>query len=281
MSYLVKFSVLMVALPLLTWAQSVEDLLELIESGQIDSARQLITELSYSNPGNPGVRYARALVEPDALVAAGIYKDIIRNHPESAYIPGSLMRLGEFYFAQGLYIQSRNHFGELIRKYEDFPEIVNAGNLLLRAGVASRQMDKAYDDLAELINRYPTKSFDIPDDLDVTRVRGSSVISYPEVEPQQSASLRKLGAEIATDQSTSAAEFSLQAGAFGNYENARRLADQIEAVGYTTTLKERVVNNKTLYLIWVGEYSTRTAAESAADMLEAALGIDSFPVSLY
>ncbi len=89
-----------------------------------------------------------------------------------------------------------------------------------------------------------------------------------------------LGGEIATTSLELQGQFSLQAGAFGNYDNARRLADQIESIGYTTIIKERPTSNKTLYLIWVGDYPTKTAAMSVADMLEAALGIQSFPVAI-
>lgn len=281
-----KFLLLSILIPCSGHSQDVAGLIELIEAGNIDSAETVLSDLSYSYPGNPGVRYARALMQTDALLAAGLYKDILRNHRDSEYVPGSLMHLGEYYYAIGSYVQSRELFMDLIRHYPDFPEIQNAINLSLRAGIAARQRDNSYmdsvhNDLAEILKGYPDREFDIPEELDLTRIPSNQIItdndplSSPPLVP-----LRSLGEGVTAKESTPTAEYTLQAGAFGNYDNARRLADQIESIGYTTDIKERPSNGKTLYLIWVGEYATKTAALSVADMLEAALGIQSFPVAI-
>ncbi|MCF6238704.1 MAG: SPOR domain-containing protein, partial [Candidatus Marinimicrobia bacterium] len=216
-----------------------------------------------------------------ALVAAGLYKDIVRNHSRSQYMAGSLMHLGEYYYAQGLYVQSRQFFMRLIRFHPDYPDIVNAVNLSLRAGIASRQIDSVYIDLAEITARYPDTAFDIPEELDLTRMpRRSKLPHEPAVPPAAPAPLRGLGEGLGSKSNQLQGNYTLQAGAFGDYNNARRLADQIESIGYSTTIKERRSNGKVLYLIMVGDYQDRTAAMSVADMLEAALGIPSFPVAI-
>ncbi|NQV42210.1 MAG: SPOR domain-containing protein [Candidatus Marinimicrobia bacterium] len=265
----------------ITSAQDVDGLLNLIQVGEMDSARTILTDLSYKYPGHPGVRYARAIMQDDALVAAGIYKDILRNHAGSEFVASALMHLGEYYYAQGLYIQSRQNFSRLIRNHPDHPDIINAVNLMLRAGLASRQMDSVYIDLASVLDLYPNVAFDIPEELDLTRIPGRKQFSKgtPETPPQDVIPIRSLGQDINADSPDQKGTFSLQAGAFGNYDNAKRLADQIESIGYTTSIKERSSNGKTLYLIMVGNYSSKTAAVSVADMLDAALGIPSFPVA--
>lgn len=264
-----------------TSAQDVEGLLSLIQLGKMDSARTMLTDLSYKYPGHPGVRYARAIMQDDALVAAGIYKDIVRNHSNSEYAASAYMHLGEYYYAQGLYVQSRQFFSRLIRFHPDHPDIVNAVNLTLRAGIASRQMDSVYIDLAMVRDRYPNVAFDIPEELDITRIPAPNnrpaMMQQPE--PEVVAPIRGLGQNLPETNDTQRGDYSLQAGAFGSYENARRLGDQIESIGYSVRIKERDTNGKTLYLIMVGDYSSKTAAMSVADMLDAALGIPSFPVA--
>ncbi len=254
--------------------------MSLIQQGKTDSAEAILTDLSYEYPGHPGVRYARAIMQNDALVAAGIYKDIARNHGGSKYAASSFMHLGEYYYAQGLYVQSRQFFSRLIRFHPDHPDIVNAVNLSLRAGIASRQMDSVYIDLANIIELYPNMAFDIPEELDLTRLPGrrDNLLSDPE-STNQAAPIRSLGQDWNQGNSEAEGKFSLQAGAFASYDNAKRLADQIESIGYSTTIKERSSNGKTLYLIMVGDYPSKTAAISVADMLDAALGIPSFPVA--
>jgi tetratricopeptide (TPR) repeat protein len=281
---LIKISVLVIlfigSIPI-TSAQDVDGLLNLIELGELDSARTILGELSYQYPGHPGVRYARAIIQDDALIAAGIYKDILRNDSESEYAASSLMHLGEYYYAQGLYVQSRQNFTQLIRSHPDHPDIINAVNLTLRAGIASRQMDSVYADLAAILDLYPNVAFDIPEELDLTRIPGrrQTFTSSSDAPVEDIAPIRGLGQELSDESTEPRGRFSLQAGAFGNYDNAKKLADQIESIGYTTMIKERFTNGKTLYLIMVGDYSSKTAALSVADMLDAALGIPSFPVA--
>lgn len=263
------------------FAQDVDGVLSLIELGKMDSAKAILANLSYEYPGHPGVKYARAIIQDDALVAAGIYKDIARNHAESEYAASSYMHLGEYYYAQGLYIQSRQFFSRLIHSYPNHPDLVNAVNLTLRAGIASRQMDSVYVDLANILENYPDVAFDIPEELDLTRLPGRVEPGnrYSESSNEVIAPIRKLGQDLGERNVEPQGQYSLQAGAFGQYDNAKRLSDQIESIGYSTTIKERTANGSTLYLIMVGDYPTRTAALSVADMLEAALGIPSFPVA--
>jgi len=274
-------SLLILASMSLALAQDVEGLLEMIQRGKLDSARIVLTDLSYKHPGHPGIRYARAIMQDDALLAAGIYKDIVRNDPQSEWAASSYMHLGEYYYAQGLYVQSRQFFSRLIRFHPDHPDIVNAVNLNLRAGIASRQMDSVYIDLAFIRDRYPNVAFDIPEELDITQVppAGSDTPPAQLTPAADQAPMRALGQDLVQDDKSQTGLFSLQAGAFSSWENARRLADQIESIGYSVVIQERSSNGKSLYVIMVGDYSTKTAAQSVADMLDAALGIPSFPVA--
>lgn len=272
-------SMLIIGCSSFVYGQDVDALLDLIQLGKMDSAEVILQDLSYEYPGHPGVRYARAIMQDDALVAAGLYKDIVRNHGDSQYAADALMHLGEYYYAQGLYIQSREFFSRLIRFNPEYPEIVNAVNLSLRAGIASRLMDSVYYDLSTIIEKYPDLAFDIPEELDLTRLPDRTPrVSQPLDSETNVAPLRSLGEGVGSSNELAQGNFVLQAGAFGNFDNARRLADQIESIGYKTEIKERMSGGKILFMIYVGDYQTKTAALSVADMLEAALGIPSFPV---
>ena len=248
---LIILMVCIIGIPVSSLGQDVDGLLTLIQQGNIDSAEVVLSKLSFEHPGHPGLRYARALMQT------------------------------EYYYAQGLYVQSRQFFLRLIRFHPDYREIVNAVNLSLRAGIASRQMDSVYIDLADITGRFPNTAFDIPEELDITRIptRTRSPVELDRTPPAVTTPLRGLGEGVTTNTDQPKGKYTLQAGAFGDYNNARRLADQIESIGYFTTINERKNNGKHLYLIMVGNYPDRTAAMSVSDMLEAALGIPSFPVA--
>ncbi len=261
--------------------QDVPALLQLIESGRRDSVESLMENLLYEYPGNPGVRYVKAVLESDALVAAGIYKDIVRNHRNTPYEAPALRRLGEYYFAQGLYIQSRQHLMRLVRKYPEDPDLVSAVNLALRAGVAARQLDSVYADLSIAIQNHPNAAFEIPDELDITHlppgIRPVAPASSLVQEPPRP--LRKLGERTMTDGELTG-RYVLQAGAFSREGNAENLRQQIEAVGYPAQVKSKVIGGRTLYLVWVGRYDDLDTAKRAIGLLESALGIKPFPVDI-
>ena len=42
------------------------------------------------------------------IIFTTTYKNIIKNYPESKYTPESAMKLGEYFYAKGLYTQSAN-----------------------------------------------------------------------------------------------------------------------------------------------------------------------------
>lgn len=286
---LIAFTLLALGLGLLippsAAAQDIDGLLVLLEAGERDSVSNMLSTIRFDYPGHPGVRYVDALLQTDALVAAGLYKDIIRNHGKSNYAAPSLMRLGEYYYAQGLYIQSRQHLVRLMRQHHDFPEMTEAVNLLLRAGVAARRMDSLYIDLTYAIKAFPDAFYDLPGEVDVTRLPPGIRPAAPQITtaPTQERPLRQLGSNVTPATQTApvpAGKFTLQAGAFSSEANANRLADQIRGMGYVVEVRPRVTGDRALYLIWVGRYSTREEASRTVGLLESALGIQSFPVEV-
>lgn len=264
------------------YAQDVQGLLSLIEQGRVDSVQSLLEDLSFQYPGHPGIRYVRAILERDALVAAGIYKDITRNHQGTPFEAPALYRLGEYYYAQGLYIQSRQHLVDLNTRYPENDQYVIATNLALRAAVAARQLDSAYADLTRALRTHPTAAFEIPDELDPTRLPPGIRSASSEPPPRESGrTLRELGAPAVPDVSDlPSGSYVLQAGAFSSEENAQNLKSQIEAVGYPVEIKPKNVGGRTLYLVWVGRYVDRDAAGRATGLLESALGITPYPVEV-
>jgi len=258
--------------------QDIDALLQLLNEGQEDSVNTVLADYSYRYPGHPGVRYVRALLQTDALIAAGIYKDIIRNHAGTSYEAPALMRLGEYYYAQGLYVQSRQNLIRLMHNYPEYDEVISAVNLDLRAGIAARMVDSVYVDLAYAIKTFPTATFDIPTELDLTRLPPGIRPGTPSEEAaKELRQLRQLGTPP-TSSSAVTGGYTLQAGAFGNPANASRLKTQIETVLTPVEIKQKRIAGRTLYLVWAGRYTNKEQSAKDRSLLETALGIKAFPV---
>ncbi len=58
------------------------------------------------------------------------------------------------------------------------------------------------------------------------------------------------------------AKFTIQAGAFGNFQNAEKLKDKLLQSGYHANIKPKIVNGKTLHIVTVGSFTDRGEANT-------------------
>src|SRR6185369_13203468 len=58
------------------------------------------------------------------------------------------------------------------------------------------------------------------------------------------------------------AAFSLQVGAFSTMENAGKLKHRFEELGYPVEISNKVMERKTLYVVWVGAFDTADQARA-------------------
>ncbi len=89
-------------------SQNADLYLSLIEKGKSNGVRESLPELISKFPTDPGILYLKALLTEDADTAIKQYKNLIKNFPESKYAANSAMKLGEYFYAKGLYTQSAN-----------------------------------------------------------------------------------------------------------------------------------------------------------------------------
>ncbi|KAB2881273.1 hypothetical protein F9K33_02025 [bacterium] len=76
-------------------------------------------------------------------------------------------------------------------------------------------------------------------------------------------------------QSISGKKFRLQVGAFGQIKNAEDLRDKLKSNGYAPIeFSEKIVNDKKLYLIWVGAFATKEDAVSTGNVLKSKLQLN-------
>ena len=77
-------------------------------SGNSLEAQQKIQSLLDDYPNNGDVLYLQALLISDGNDAIEIYKKIYKMHKNNKYADDAVMKIGEYYYVSGLYIQARN-----------------------------------------------------------------------------------------------------------------------------------------------------------------------------
>ena len=61
--------------------------------------------------------------------------------------------------------------------------------------------------------------------------------------------------------------YTLQLGAFEHLENAQKLSKRAEEDGLISQIHQKVINGRTLYLVWAGQFSTESEAEQMGQRL--------------
>ncbi len=280
MRKLIQFALLLGAFNLSTaYSQDIQPYLNMIARGQVDSVRRQFKKLAYQNPGSEAINYLRALIETDASKAVAIYKDILRNHTSSPYAPSALMYLGEYYYAQGLFIQSQSILKQLIRKYPAFPRVDYAANLMLRGEIVADAIDTAKADLEWVRSINPNLVIDIPSELKDVQPMHEAALEIMELNAERKADDNhptKLLGQPPAESLSSPAEiphYTLQCGAFSKQENAHLLAQQIRSLGYTVQIVSRDTGGQTLFVVLAGKFADRNQAKVEAKNIQYALGI--------
>ena len=88
---------------------SIEDLDKLITevlNGSVDSARKQFPIMEKKYPYDPDMLFLKGLIETDGEKAKNIFLNIYNNYPVSKYSDDAVMKVAEYYYTSGLYVQS-------------------------------------------------------------------------------------------------------------------------------------------------------------------------------
>ena len=232
-------------------SQNVELYISLINEGKVDGVKENLPELLSKYPSDPGVLYLKAILTREGDSAIDQYKDILKNYPDSKYAPESAMKIGEYFYAKGLYTQSANLLKNIPIKYPRFSEMQRLTNLMINSFNAIGEADSAKYYALIIKSMFPGLETEIKNDRD----RLSQVFDF------------KKKAKIA-------GPYVVQVGAFSNKENAKRLKLQISQLGHNVIINKVDSNGKVFYAVRVKSFSSKIKAEKIGKDIKSKLGVN-------
>ena len=190
--------------------------------------------------------FLRNLFSKDAAAAVAAYKSLIKKNPQGPAVPLLLERIGQYQFSTGLYHSARETFSVLAKVYPESPAAERALYYVARCWQAIGRSDSTAKALGLLRKRFPDSRY-------------LSLISLPppEERPLPSAGKAEPLAPV----------FTVQAGAFSTYSNAKIQRQFLENKGYRTRIYLKEVQNRTFYVVCTGRFQDRTRAEKYARRL--------------
>ena len=214
-----------------TIAQEVDitDALKNIENGKVAEATSILEQLKQTNPNDPAIIFLDAVLTKDGNDAIKKYSYVFENFPKNQYADVSLFRVFSFYYAIGSYKKAESYLNRLKQNYPQSPYIAAA--------------NKKIPDIEEELNT-PKTGIEKPVALKIKIVK-------------------------AEESKPAAANFTIQAGAFLNTDNANRLSDQLSKDGFPTEITAREIGGGQLKVVNAGKFASEEEAKKALASIEA------------
>ncbi len=224
--------------------------ISLIEEGKVKGVRENLPELMSKYPTDAGVLFLDALLTENGELAIEKYKKIIKGFSNSKYVPHSAMKIGEYFYARGLYTQSANLLKEIPLKYPRYEEMQRLTDLM-------------------------TNSFNAIGEADSAKYYGLLIKSmFPSIETNFKSENKLVQVFDFKKKNKNRGPYVVQLGAFSNVENAKRLKLQVRQLGHDVTISKIDSNDKIFYAVRVNRFNTKFRAEEVGKNIKTKLGVN-------
>jgi len=256
------FFLLIVTAPLICLAQErLARLEKLIDTDRYEEAQQLLPSVRQEYPNHPSVLYLNGLFEQNAEKALQSYGIIIERHQDSAYADKALFRMGQYYYSRGKYDQARKYFSRLTRLYPQSQLRDDAQYYYCQCYLAQGKLDSAKVFFKAFVENAPRSPYV---DLAIYDLESSRFA-------EGSAASAQMGDRLLP---ASKYRYSIQIGAFGKKENARKVADKLDNAGYNVEVVDKRQEGKKLFLVWLGKFETKSLARNFAEKFHKRFDMD-------
>jgi tetratricopeptide (TPR) repeat protein len=263
------------------WAQSVPDIILMIQQGRLTEAQNALGQLESSTRQKDSVLFLKGLIAKDADEAAKYYQNLIQSYPSSQYTQKAVFRLAQMKYAQGLYrtalllflkVRDNDHRSAILQESRYWAGLCY---------MAMKQSDSAVVQLRRVISEYPVREISRVAAQDLKSLGAplsdsEEATNQPSDQPAPpSEELPEVLSEPAVTSEKPSISYTVQVGAYSNPSNADARKQFFEAEGFTVQLSSKTRNGQTLYLVWVGAFSTENEAREFIKSLREKYGTSS------
>ena len=232
-------------------SQNIDLYFSLIDEGELDGVKENLPELLSKYPQNPGVLFLKAVLTDDGESALKQYKHILKSFPKSTYAPESAMKIGEYFYARGLYTQSANLLKNIPINYPRFSQMQRLTDLMINSFNAIGEADSAKYYSLIIKSMFPKVETNIENKSN----KLSQVFSF-------------------SKKNKSIGPYVVQIGAFSSKENAKRLKLQVSQLGHDVSINKVDSNGKIFYAVRINRYKSKRRAEEIGKDIKSKLGVN-------
>ena len=231
-------------------SQNIDLYFSLIDEGELDGVKENLPELLSKFPNDPGVLFLKAVLTEDGESSLEQYKYIVKNFPKSTYAPSAAMKIGEYFYARGLYTQCASLLKNIPIKYPRYPQMQRLTDLMINSFNAIGEADSAKYYSLIIKSMFPA----IETNIDNKDNKLSQVFSFKK-------------------KTESKGPYVVQIGAFSSKDNAKRLKLQVSQLGHDVSINKVESNEKTFFAVRVNRYKSKRKAEEIGKDIKSKLGV--------
>ena len=271
-----SFYLLLIVSNFLLKAQNIDLYITLLEKGKISEVKENLPELIERYPRDPGIFFLKGLISSDADEALLNYQTLISEFPNSDYASLSQMKIGEYLFARGLYSQASIQFKKTIINYPIGDHHQRALDLMVNSYQASGENDSVRISLINIKDLYPKLDFNKygVNGLNNDKREAKLVRLDPSIISDRLKSAKAKRKKSIFISKPKAKPWVVQVGAFGKYNNAKRLKNQLQGNGFITEIHTINSNGKRLHAVRLVRYEEKSDAEKIGRKLKKKYGLD-------
>ena len=257
----------------------IDVLIQNVLHGSRDSAAISLPAIEQEYPNNPSIMYLKGLLETDGEEAMAIFSKLYNTHPTSDYGDDAVMKVAEYYYVAGLYVQAADWLKKMPIYYSRSEHIERAVKLFLNSLIVSGLKDTAIFYSRVFERQFPELDLDGKiNDLLQDFEKSNQQKEDANEQTHKSAESEGVPA-MQNDTNGSVGIYSLQSGAYSVRENAEFQKTNFIISGFSARVTELHRNNRVLYAVRIGYYNSKNDAEIIGSKIKTKLDISTIVVT--
>ena len=257
----------------------IDTLIQDVLHGSRDSAEKALPTIEQEYPNNPSVMYLKGLLETDGEEAMAIFSNLYNTHPTSDYGDDAVMKVAEYYYVAGLYVQAADWLKKMPIYYSRSEHIERAVKLFLNSLIVSGLKDTAIFYSRVFERQFP--QLDVDGKInDLLQDFEKSNQQKEDAKEQTPKSTEPAGIPTKqNDNNGSVGIYSLQSGAYSVRENAEFQKANFIIAGFSARVTELHRSNRVLYAVRIGYYNSKNDAGIIGSQIKTKLDIPTIVVT--
>ena len=250
--------------------------------GSRDSAAIYLPTMEQRYPNNPSLMYLKGLLEINGEEAKTIFAKLYNTHPTSEYGDDAVMKVSEYYYAAGLYVQAAIWLKKMPIYYSRSEHIERAVKLFLNSLIVSGHKDTAIFYSRVFKRQFPH--------LNVDGKINNLLLDFEKADQAKEDASKKLKPEVTTTEimdetpiatfntDNSHGIYSLQTGAYSIRENAESQKINLIIAGFSARINELYKSQRRLYAVRIGHFNSKEDAQKVGAQIKSKLDINTIVI---